>query len=80
MPSAGHWSFDFDWDEDGVIDSRVSEMATIGQYSGFDPVHNRAGNILFPDGAILRTPIADWAQNKGQLWGEYKGADVPIYH
>lgn len=77
-PLAGSWGYNWDIDNDGILDSIVPNIFFgCGSYNGFNPLHNKTGNALFSDGAVLRIHRAKWAQNDGGLWGDGKGTGKP---
>ena len=77
-PLAGSWGFNFDSDNDGVLDSIAPGIFLgCGTYNGFNPLHNKTADTLFADGAVLRTNRAKWAQNEGGIWGDGKFTGVP---
>ena len=69
---SGSWSLTVDTDEDGIPDSAHGELygRGVGQYNGLYPLHLGGANCLFADGSGKRVPIADWAQNVGDMWGD----------
>lgn len=77
--TSGSWALYYDWDGDGINDSAAGELFGfgVGPYNGLEPVHNRATNSLFTDGAVLRINITSWAKNEGGLWG--KGLPYNVY-
>ena len=77
--TSGSWALYYDWDRDGINDSAAGELFGfgVGPYNGLEPVHTRATNSLFADGAVLRINIASWARNEGGLWG--KGLPYDVY-
>jgi len=80
------WGLDTDTDGDGIDDTSWEEWlhypqpgGGTGLHNGFHPVHNRAGNCLFPDGAVKRFGLVDWALNKGGFWGVGLPDDLNAY-
>ena len=76
--ASGSWSLTVDTDGDNIPDSAHGELygRGVGQYNGFNPLHLGGGNCLFADGHGRLVPIADWARNVGELWGD---GDVRAY-
>jgi prepilin-type N-terminal cleavage/methylation domain-containing protein/prepilin-type processing-associated H-X9-DG protein len=83
-PENSSWALNFDYDKDGVIDSCVNELFSIGPYNGVFPVHGGKGqlsnknfgmgryaNFLFADGSVRLLHISQWAKNEGRMWGKY---------
>lgn len=69
--ASGSWSLSVDTDQDGIKDTAAGEwFGGVGQYNGLNPIHFRSANMLFADGHGALVPIADWAQNVGNLWGD----------
>jgi len=72
---AGYWVLNVDTDGDGVLDSAASQIPGLGRYNGLDPRHpTNTANFLFADGSAHSVPIADWARNDKNLWGDASGA------
>ncbi len=77
--ASGSWSLSVDTDFDGVVDSAGHVFSCYPPYSQIDPLHNNTANFLFADGSVRRTPIRDWAQNVGGLWGVSLPDDLDRY-
>ena len=77
--ASGSWSLSVDTDFDGVVDSAGHVFSCYPPYSQIDPLHNNTANFLFADGSVRRTPIHDWAQNVGGLWGVSLPDDLDRY-
>ena len=77
-PLAGSWGFNWDIDNDGILDSRAPYVLWgCGSYNGFNPLHNKTADTLFADGSVLRIHRAKWAQNEGRIWGDGRGTGKP---
>jgi prepilin-type N-terminal cleavage/methylation domain-containing protein len=63
------WTWDEDWDGDGINDSSSYFTSRHGPYNGHGPWHFKAGNHLFKDGHVDTRTLDEWLTNYGGLWG-----------
>ncbi len=63
------WSWNMDWDHDGLLDSTQGELDTTGPYNAWGPRHRGRGHFVFNDGHVQALSIAQFVTNADGVWG-----------
>ncbi len=67
---SSNWVFDLDADGDGILDSSSHLIAAEGPYNRAAATRHRRGLVAaFVDGSVRHMLVAEWATDKGDIWG-----------